>query len=332
MRNVSIELYRIFLMFGICLLHSITQGGNNVVWAANLFDWCVSGFVFLSGWFGIRFSFLKLIKLYCISFYCAACYVLFDVLMTGGLGSVNFVDIGIRCYRIAIGQWFLNAYVVLMCFAPILNLACSQLVISKWDYGQVRKCLQILGPLFVCVFGWSFATTLPIVGKLLPQSVGVTAYSFLMMLGVYTGARWLRLNDHWIRPLILKQKKFVIIGACVCLLAMCLGFEDYNSPFSFSFAAICFYAFNQVQVPQKVGAVCVWLAPSMFSVYLMHSHGYAWDYLKCIESYLVGNRLPLSVVFLCTASAIFGASVLLDMPRRFFIWGIQRFGGDTYGK
>ena len=327
MRNVTTDLYRIVLMFGICLLHSITQGGHNVPWIANLFDWCVPGFVFLSGWFGIKFSIIKWLKLYGVSFYCAICYVVFDVLMSGGLSEFSIVDIGIRCYRIAIGQWFLNAYAVLMCFAPILNLSCSQLVLSKWDSKQVLTTLKVLGPPLLCVFGWSFVTTLPLIGALLPQSLGVTAYSFLMMIGVYIGARWLRLNDCWIRPLIFKQKGVVVIGACICLVAMVVGLEDYNSPFSFCFAALCFYFFNQVQVPSKVGIACVWLAPSMFSVYLMHSHGYAWDYLKYIESYVVGKGLPLGVVFGCTAGAIFSMSVLLDMPRRFFVWGIQRFKG-----
>ena len=319
MRNAKLDCYRVCLMFGICLLHSITQGGNNVVWAANLLDWCVPGFVFLSGWLGIRFSCLKLIKLYGISFYCAVCYILFDTLASGWSEEIHIVDIGVRCYHIAMGQWFLNAYAALMCFAPLLNLACTQLIVTKWDSSQGRKVLQVISPLLLCVFGWSFATTFPIVGKILPQSAGVTAYSFLMMVGVYTGARCLRLNDHWIRPLIFKQKVVVIVGACLCLLAMIIGLEDYNSPFSFCFAALCFYFFSQVQVTSKVGMACVWLAPSMFSVYLMHSLGCAWEYLKGVEAYLLGKGLPLVVVFVCTAVAIFSVSVLLDIPRRIFI-------------
>lgn len=40
-RNPSIELYRIALMYGICLLHSITMGNHNVPWAANILCSCV---------------------------------------------------------------------------------------------------------------------------------------------------------------------------------------------------------------------------------------------------------------------------------------------------
>ena len=325
MRNASIELYRIFLMFGICLLHSITQGGNNVAWAANLLDWCVPGFIFLSGWFGIHFSFLKLIKLYGISFYCAACYVLFDVTMTCGFEAYDITNIGVRIYQIAIGQWFLNAYAVLMCFAPLLNLACSQLIVSKWNYQQVLKTLQILGPLLICVFGWSFTTTLPFIGEMIPRPVGLTAYSFLMMIGVYVSARWFRLNDQWIRPLVLKNKKIMIIGAGICLLMMVIGLEDYNSPFSFCFAALCFYFFNQTQLSQKIGTVCVWLTPSMFSVYLFHAHGNAWGYIRSFEHIILSDwHLPYWLMFLLTTCIIFVTSLVADMPRRFCAWGIQQ--------
>lgn len=53
MRNVGIEIYRVSLMFGICVLHSITQGPYNSPLGARLLLWCVTGFVFISGWFGI---------------------------------------------------------------------------------------------------------------------------------------------------------------------------------------------------------------------------------------------------------------------------------------
>ena len=84
MRNSSIDIYRCLLMLGICMLHAMAQAGHNVPWVANLLSWCVTGFAFISGWFGIRFSAGKLIKLYGISAYCAAAYVGLDVIVQGG--------------------------------------------------------------------------------------------------------------------------------------------------------------------------------------------------------------------------------------------------------
>ena len=88
-RDASIDFYRVMLMFGICTLHSITQAGHNVAWAANMLSWCVPGFMFISGWFGMRFSFMKVAKLYGISLYCAAVFATFDAVVSGGGGRFS---------------------------------------------------------------------------------------------------------------------------------------------------------------------------------------------------------------------------------------------------
>ena len=46
-REGSIELLRIVLMFGICLLHSITQAGHCIRGFDNVLHSCVDGFVFV---------------------------------------------------------------------------------------------------------------------------------------------------------------------------------------------------------------------------------------------------------------------------------------------
>ena len=76
-RNASIECYRVLLMLGICLLHSITQGPYNKDWfifgvagPSKLLATCVNGFVFISGWYGIRTNFRKIARLYLVGLYC----------------------------------------------------------------------------------------------------------------------------------------------------------------------------------------------------------------------------------------------------------------------
>jgi len=46
----------VMLMFGICLLHAVGFGGHGQAWVINILSSCVVGFVFISGWFGVRFS------------------------------------------------------------------------------------------------------------------------------------------------------------------------------------------------------------------------------------------------------------------------------------
>ena len=58
------ELYRVALTLGICLLHSITMTGNKPGFVMGRVGYllysCVIGFVFISGWYGVRLSFRKI--------------------------------------------------------------------------------------------------------------------------------------------------------------------------------------------------------------------------------------------------------------------------------
>lgn len=89
-REANIEVYRVALMFGICLLHTIGFGGYAAPWMQNILSSCVVGFVFISGWFGVKFSCRKLVKLYGIGLYCAMVFGILSVIgVGGGRGSLG---------------------------------------------------------------------------------------------------------------------------------------------------------------------------------------------------------------------------------------------------
>lgn len=299
-RDCSIDAYRVCLMFGICLLHSITQAGHNVAWAANMLSWCVPGFMFISGWFGIKFSIAKVLKLYGISFYCAIMYASFDMVVSGEGGVIE------KVFNIAISQWFLNAYVVVMCIAPIVNLAVDRMTVKD------------MCPLLLCAFGWSFATTLPVVGRYIPAPSGLTAYSFLTLLGVYVVARFVRRlheSDVRFREFAANGKMLLpIIGICLVLAAV--GFGDYNSPFALMLAGGVLLLVNDCRISDRIGKACAWLAPSMFSVYLMHSHGHGWGCLRMIQDGLIDKGVPTGIAYLLTALTVFSVCTVADLPRR----------------
>lgn len=303
-RESFIDTYRAVLMFGICLLHSITQCGHNTAWAANMLAWCVPGFMFISGWFGIRFSIGKVLKLYGISFYCSIMYVAFDVVVSSKVADYNCV---IQAYNIAIGQWFLNAYVIVMCLTPMVNLAVERMTIKE------------MCPLLVCVFGWSFATTLPVVNRCVPKSVGLTAYSFLTLLGVYIVARFTRrIYDGESGPFykLIKKKKVVFLVVGICLIITAIGLGDYNSPFAIAVAGGIFFILKDCGIPVWLGRVCTWLGPSMFTVYLLHSHRHAFGYLTIVHDSLLRKGFSLVAAYLMTALIVFFLCVVADLPRR----------------
>lgn len=318
-RNASIEGMRVMLTVGVCLLHVISQGGYNIPWMANLVGWCVAGFVFISGWFGIKFSLHKMLQLYGIGIYCTVCFVLFDAVLCGK--SYTFFDFCFKCIREIRHQWFLNAYIVLMCFVPFLNGTCCEIT-QKIKLKDFKFMVNTVAPLLVCVFGWSFATTLPLLKDVVPYAVGVSEASFLTLIGIYVIARLANLN----RDLLHKylgwvENKIAFCGVFVTtILLAVIGLSNTNSLVAVALASITFYLFTHIKLPIVLCRLCNWLAPSMFSVYILHVHRDVWGYLQNIESFFVSHwNIPIPLMFLLTASVIFMVCVALDMPRRCFI-------------
>ena len=70
-RDARIEFFRCMLMFGICLLHTVGNSGHNDYWLSSMLAFCVDGFVLISGYFGIKFSWKKILSLEITSIWCA---------------------------------------------------------------------------------------------------------------------------------------------------------------------------------------------------------------------------------------------------------------------
>jgi len=64
-RDAAIELYLAACIFGVCLLHALGQGGYATTHRGldNLMMASVVGFVFISGWFGIRLTARHIVRM-----------------------------------------------------------------------------------------------------------------------------------------------------------------------------------------------------------------------------------------------------------------------------
>ena len=58
-RVIGRDLFRIVMMFGICLIHTCGQGEYRSAILHNLTTPCVVGFAMLSGYFGLQFSLFR---------------------------------------------------------------------------------------------------------------------------------------------------------------------------------------------------------------------------------------------------------------------------------
>ena len=268
-RNYGIELYRCLLMWGICLLHSISQGIYKLSWAENGLLFCVDGFIFITGYYGASFKWSKIIKLYGTALYTGTLVVGWGFLQ-GYFDGMTQIAIAKSLKRVYLDAWFLNGYIVVLFFAPMIEKVLSS-----------RNWTKILLPLLVLVFGWSFLRSGPI-GGVMPDSAGVGAYSGITLLGVYVCGRIARKCE---QSFSFKHGQLVLAGVGSLLICL-LGFGSYASPFAVVVAMCLFYLFKQVKQTAKreiFGKMVNLIAPSLFSVYLLHSNVIGFNLIKDVE-------------------------------------------------
>lgn len=172
-RDCGIELYRCLLALGIVFIHVIGQYASEYHWISASLMWCVDGFVFISGYFGIRFSYKKLIRL------------VVDVLIVLSVSSLAIssvcgeLDPMANVWRGFLFNWFIVSYLVLMLCAPMLNEALG------------KSCMVAVSFLLLA-FGWSYFASFNITSSLVPRFVGSGAYTPLTLAGVYVVGRLYR--------------------------------------------------------------------------------------------------------------------------------------------
>ncbi len=298
-REPSIELYRTILMFGICLLHVFGKGAEAYDRIVYLLLFTVDAFVFITGFYGVRFSIKRIVSLLATTMYC--------LLIVGILNRYIF-DVGLieTIHDVWKGMWFVQGYILLLLFSPMINA-----VIDGFDR---RVALMALCPVLFAVFGWGWASTLPVLRRVVPLQPGLTAYSGLTLIGVYIAARLIRsycvcgggvkIPHYWL-----------LVGTLVVVPFALFGFARYNSPFALLLASITFIMFRQIHVGEFVGKILPWIVPSLFSVYLIHANGVFG--FRCIRE-LTMRWDGLSGCFM-TAIVVFIGGIVLDIPRRIVV-------------
>ena len=133
-REVSTEVYRCLLMFGICFFHANINGNWNHVWLANIMRACVTGFCLISGYYGIKLRWKKFAYLWYVSLFCA---ITVTAIYDWWWQDKPFFCLeSLKMIRIRMfSHWFLNDYAALMLLSPLLNKAID--TIERVDFLSV---------------------------------------------------------------------------------------------------------------------------------------------------------------------------------------------------
>lgn len=315
-RNAAVESYRMFLMFGIVLLHVITQCGYCRRGLDNLLSSCVEGFVFISGYFGIRFSVRKVLKLLGTAVFCSAVVQVIDALVLSGNGGMECVQRVILRLNSPL-YWFLWGYIALMMMAPLVEQALQSV-------SDVRRyLLTVFLPLCLLVYGWSYAsmmTRFAVVN-------GFSSIGLLSLLMTYIVGRSYRL--HFECRIAQCPLVWIICILILCALMCVVGFYHHNSIFAVGFVLCSFLLVRRCRVPSGwLAMTVVYLAPSMFSIYLLHTTDVGLrlsaDLLKwCVET----AGIPVYGSYFIVSGIAFVGCLCLDLIRRFLLSLIYFMGG-----
>lgn len=134
-RNSNVELLRFFLMTAICVWHIIIHGfgylksdtDSNLLlvsFCCALLSPAVYCFMFISGWYGIKFSLKKYAHLAAMAFTCFFLSMVIRYFWTGISPAIVvefFFPISCSFW------WFLTCYVMVFLVAPFINLGFEQL-------------------------------------------------------------------------------------------------------------------------------------------------------------------------------------------------------------
>lgn len=333
-RNANVEVLRCILMFLIVCYHCFFNGpcaASKSVWTfvfTVLTCWHVDGFVAISGWYGIKFKWGKVLSLLGhFSFYGVLSCV-YSYWMRGNCD---------HCFPYFCGAWFGSSYLVLMLLSPLINKAFE----SGW---AKRRGLVLAGVgLLAAALFASWITGRFGAGMVQLKNFGV--HSVLLLVYLYCVARVLR------KLFEARKPRFGWLVACMTLFVAALPvyhlvdvlhqhmtgvgiqgigayFAAFDAPHTvmMAFALLLLFVYY-VRLPQWCGNLATRLSPYLFGIYLCHATTSFGGRFYEVEHWLV-NTLHLHGFFavLLTAVFIFAVCIVVELVRKSFVRLAGRIG------
>lgn len=268
-RNASFELLRIVCMFMIVLYHIFVKVHSGV-WDSPMYSTllfplhiAVVCFILISGYFGIKFSFRRLIVLFVqILFYNILCYVVCSLIAK----SFNIKDLLISFLPLSHNQdlWFIRTYIMLFLVSPIIN---------KYTEFTPPNSFKIM-----CVIMAFISVYLGIKGDDVSLNGGknLVNFIFIYFLGHAIKMKYFVPNLS-LKTWIMVYMAFNVLECSTYYLSFGHGLAckisvygwTYNSPLLIINAILFFMIFSKLKIESSFIPS---LARSVFPIYLIHSN------------------------------------------------------------
>lgn len=331
-RDSNGELLRILCMFFILIHHIISHGVfpdildetkslNNVESIALFINGfvfiAVNVFVLLSGYYGIKISWRSFINLFLICvFYNLIAYFVHIILEGQSIGRSILTYI---LFPFSTGRWwFMNCYILLYCFAPILNAAVKN--IPNRLYIQILILLTFLMQYVGYLKHWS--------------NFNEDGFTFVQFVYIYLIGRYIHTQRENILTKTNRWKYFAlyIFSGCIWGCGSILS-HSYDMPYWHSFyynnifiilGALGFFVF--IMSYEFKSKFINKLATGVLAVYLIHEHyfikNYFYSFINEYSSYILDfgkGFCFISIILLCLALLI---TILLFDKFRYSIMNI----------
>jgi hypothetical protein len=314
-RNYGVDLLRLVLMFMVCMLHTLGQGGilkacevgtlqYKTYWLFEILSYCaVDGFAIISGYMAIDKprKYEKLVDMWFQAFFYSF-IVTFILTIIGINENWGKIDV-IKCaLPITFGKfWYFTAYFALFFAVPILN---------KFIFGineiVAKKALIILVVLFSIVGGISdpFETQ--------------WGYSAIWLILLYLiGALSKRIKLFETKKSLTLLIIWAVCILCTWVIHIFAGIKrltNYVSPTILLSGIIMVVLFSRINVK---GSVISKISPLTFGVYLFQLNQVIWNVIiKDAFAFVVSKHIIVGVMHVFAfASLIFVAGLIVELIR-----------------
>lgn len=317
-RSSNFELLRIVCMLFIICGHIIMVHKYEYIYDSSWYinqiirPFCavaVNTFVLISGYFGIKLKFRKLLAINnMVTFYSVAFLVLSVYI---GIHNISLSKDWMQFLPVLTKQyWFITVYFVLCLLSPFLNI-----LVEHLEKNQYEKLLLICFGVFVALPTIGFITNFPSITS--DSGYGIVSFVFLYLLGRYLRLYYrINVKRHWyLLGYILSM------GVCSVfqiLYSRVLGFSfdaltSYDTIFVFIGAICLFMYFSKLTFSSKL---VNFLSVGCLAVYVIHLHPLFYEYLfsnvLCVKDFVGLRYLMLLIIAPCL---IYLCSILIEQIR-----------------